>query len=510
MAPSDSSSDHTVEPPARARRVYLIVLLAAVALYWATSQRGVAWQDSGMHQLRVLNGEYTNPLGLALAHPLLIAMGQPLRIVGEANLPTALNMLSGLGMAVAVANVYLLGHRLTGRHVPAVAAASLLAVGHTAWWLATITETYCWVVAGLTTELLLVHSLIARPRWWTAAALALVNGLGLSLHNFALLPLGVYVVAVVILIAKRRMSVGALAASIVAWLAGAGVLLGLVIAQGAATGEWVAAIQSALFGASWRGDVLAAPTSAPVTGAMCILLNWPFASLVPVLVGWALMLRRAGRGFGAVLIAVAAIHLLFAIRYPVPDQFMFLLPTHALLAVGAAVGLARIGRMVGRRREIILGAVAVSLVLTPVLYGVTPAILQRTGRSIRPGRSWPYRDENRYWITPWKFNEQSADRFARMALDVAEPDAEILPAGMATPPLQVLQRATGYRRDVRVLLLGADLVAPGAAAGDDLRNYLTEQVVYAVAADPVPIPAAWRPHVRTDQRYPLVRIEYDD
>jgi hypothetical protein len=43
-----------------------------------------------------------------------------------------------------------------------------------------------------------------------------------------------------------------------------------------------------------------------------------------------------------------------------------------------------------------------------------------------------------------------------------------------------------------------------------LRNYLTEKAVYAVAAEPVPIPAAWWPHVEINQRYPLLRIESVD
>lgn len=510
MALTDPSSDPRAGSAGWAWRIYLLVALAAVALYWTTAQRGVAWQDSGMHQLRVLDSRYTNPLGLALAHPLLIAMGQPLKVFGDANVPTAMNMLSGVGMALAVANVYLLGYRLTGRHAGAVIAAIMLGLGHTAWWLATITETYCWVAAGLTAELLLLHSLIARPRWSTLALLALINGLGLSLHNFALLPLGVYAVVAGVLVIKRRLGPLALLAATVAWSVGAAGLLGLLIARGVSTGDWGEAIHSALFGASWSTDVVATSTSAPVKAAMYILLNWPFVSLAPVAVGWWLMVRRVGRPVGWALAAVAAIHVVFAVRYPVPDQFMFLLPTYTLFALGAAVGLDRIFRMRRRWRGICLGAVLVSIALTPVLYGITPPILKRTGRSIRAGRSWPFRDENRYWITPWKFSEGSAQRFAQAALDVAALDAEILPAGMATPPLQVFQRACGYREDIRILALDATPATPNANDPAILRNYLTSTTVYAVAAEPNPIPSGWLPHVKVSRIYPLLRIEPAD
>jgi len=489
----------------RTWRIYLAILLAAAAVYGLTAQRGVSWQDSGLHQLRVLNAEYTNPLGLALAHPLLIAMGQPLRLLGDSSVPTALNVLSGVGMAIAIANIYLLGRRLTGRHVPAILAAIMLGVSHTAWWLATITETYCWVAAGLTTELVLVHSLIARPRWRTAAALGLVNGLGLSLHNFALLALGVYLVVILALIPKRRLSIGAAVAAAVGWLIGAAGLLGLVIAQAAQTGEWGEAVLSALFGRQWREDVLAISAAAPIRALAYIFLNWPFVSLVPVVLGWWRIARHAARPVAATFGAVAAIHLIFAIRYPVPDQFMFLLPAYTLLAVGAAVGLDAMFRMQRRWREIWICAVAISIVLTPIAYGVAPPLLDRMGYSIRPGRSWPYRDENRYWLTPWKLNERSAQQFAAAALAVAADDARIIPAGMATPPLQALQRATGCRPDVHVLPLGTR-PATLAETAAELRSYLSANPVYTVAAEPVPIPAAWRPHVVLRRIGPLLRI----
>jgi hypothetical protein len=68
---------------------------------------------------------------------------------------------------------------------------------------------------------------------------------------------------------------------------------------------------------------------------------------------------------------------------------MFRLPTHTLFVIAAAVDLDRIVRSNSRWRGIILKAVAVSVTLTPILYGVRPPILKRTGISIQPGRSFP-------------------------------------------------------------------------------------------------------------------------
>ncbi|MFW6146282.1 MAG: hypothetical protein ACOC7R_03005 [Planctomycetota bacterium] len=509
MTSSEASPDPPLRPRRPAWRVYVLTAAAAFALYAATVGRGPAWQDSGMHQYRVLRAEYTNDWGLALAHPLLIAMGQPLRLLGDANLPTALSLLSGLGMALAVANVYLLGRRLTGRDAPALIAAGMLAISHTAWWLATIAETYCWVTAGLTAELLLLHALLTRPRWTHAAGLALISGLGFSLHNFALLPLPVYVTVVVVLLIRRRLPGAVVPAVLAAWLAGASLQVGLILHDGATGGDWGATLRSALFGAMWQDHVLNSSAAVLRNGVLYIALSWPLLALAPVVYGWALMPRRAGRPVAAALGAVGLIHLLFAIRYPVPDQFMFLLPGYALFAVGAAVGVDGMLRLHPRWRRAWTIGLAASIILTPVLYGVAPMVLTARGKSIRPGKSWPYRDENRYWISPWKCGETSGARFAREALDRAAADSVILPSGMATFPLQVLQEAEGLRKDVWVVPLDHEGWLASKKDLDACRDLAGGRVAYTVDAEPFPLKALDETVGRRPVG-PLVRLDWPE
>lgn len=434
-------------------RAYVVTVLLAACLYGLTAQRGPTWQDSGYHQLRALRLDLNNPLGLALSHSLMIVAAQPLKFLfGPALLPTVMNIVSGIGMAIAVANVLLLGYWLTGRPAAAILAAAMLAVCHTAWWLATISETYCWVTTGLTTELLLLVSLLANPRPWKLLLLMLISGLGFSLHNLALLPLPVYAVTAVLLVARRRVPAWALLAAVACWLCGAALQLGLVIQAGLSNG-WGWAINSALFGSEWAPKVASLSPHRLKGGVIYVLLNWPFLSLVPVLLGWWLMPGRAGRAMGTALGTIAAIELIFGIRYDVPDQFMFLLPAYALLAIGAAVGIDRLLALPARARRVAMVLVVASLALTPVLYGLAPWVMTRMGRSLRHGYHLPYRDENRYWITPWKFNEHSADRFARGALAVAAPDGVILASGTMGPPIMVVQAALGLSPQVTIEMM---------------------------------------------------------
>ncbi|MCK4602605.1 MAG: DUF2723 domain-containing protein, partial [Phycisphaerae bacterium] len=217
-------------------------------LYLLTCQRGVSWQDSGMFQWRILQGDYSGNLGLALAHPLYIAAGRVLCHISPRHLPFLLNSFSGLGMAVALANLAAVGALLTGRRWIGLTSAAILAVAHTVWWLSTIAETYTWSVAGLTAELWLLVILLRRPRWGVLAALALINGLGWGMHNFALLPLPVYVTIAVALIIKRKLPAWSLATAAAAYILGAGLYIGMIIDLAIRTGDAAGAVRSALFG----------------------------------------------------------------------------------------------------------------------------------------------------------------------------------------------------------------------------------------------------------------------
>ena len=510
MIASNPTRHRTAGPRFSAPKVYALVLLAGLSLYWATAQRGAAWQDSGVHQMRVLDAEYENEWGLALAHPLYIAMCQPLRILGEANVPTAMHLLSGVGMAITLANVYLLGRWLTRRNAPAVLAAAALGVCHTGWWLATIAETYCWVTAGLTGELLLLTWLIARPRWWKLLLLALLNGLGFSLHNLALLALPVYVVAGVLLVVQHRMSWLSLAGAAAVWLMGAGPQLGIIIHHGLQAGDWSATIRSALFGRNWQASVMSSSLPAVGKAGMYTVMNWPFLSLVPVVVGWWVMAKYAGRAVGSALGAIAAVHLIFSARYTVPDQFMFLLPAYTLFAVGAAVGIDRLCQLRLRRRRVWMCLVVASLILTPVLYGVAPSVLDWTGRSIRPHRRWPYRDENRYWIHSWKFNERSADTFARDALAVAAPDGVIVLSTTAASPPMVLQRSARLHQSVHIEAREQITLPDFRHDPAGYRAALAGRSLYVIVGTPDFMPEAMAPYVKRRRMMPLYRLDFVD
>jgi hypothetical protein len=447
-----NTSPNIYRPAERARSIkvcWLVVFSAGALLYVLTAQQGVSWQDSGSFQWRAIVGDYEGDLGLALAHPLYIAAGQALHAAFGPALPAALNAFSGIGMAVALANLAGLLMQITGRRWIALAIPAVAGVAHTAWWLGTIAEVYTWTAAGLTAELWLLVSLLHRPRWQTLSALALVSGLGWSLHNFALLPLPVYLVAAGWLVASRRLRAKALAPAAGAYLAGAAPLLVMIVAEAFESGP-VAAVLSALFG-DYRDAVLSSgggsffKANAALTAMNFVNLLLPLA-----IVGW-LSLPRLGKPAAAALAAITIIELLFFVRYPVPDQFTFFLPSLMVISLAAGLGADRLARKGRNWAAVVLGLCLLSLAGGPALYAAAPSLARRAGVAPQRARALPFRDEVRYWLVPWKHNEDSAQQFARAALGQVQPGSTIIADETSAYPLRLAKRLAGARPDVTIL-----------------------------------------------------------
>ncbi|MGC9454481.1 MAG: protein O-mannosyl-transferase family [Phycisphaerae bacterium] len=434
------------------------VFLAAAVLYAATCQRGISWQDSGMFQWRVATGDYTGELGLALAHPLYIAAGRAMtRLPGSD--AYWLNFFSGLGSAVALANLAGLLTYITHKRWVAAATAAMLAVAHSLWWLSTVAEVYTWTIAGLTLEVWLLISLIDHPKGWKLASLAFVNGLGLAVHNFALLPLPVYAIIAVWLVVKHRLPARWLPAAAVAWTAGAGLYIAQIVHL-AAGEEYTlfAAISSALVG-EYGEQVLNLAGMSKYWKVNVALASLSFVNLMLPLavVGWVRLGRWLSRPAAAAVAAITVIHAVFFLRYPVPDQFTFMLPTLTMIALAAGLGVATLSRRSRRWRTAAVAACVLSVIGPPVFYATAPKLAAVAGFDATGKARHPYRNEMRYWLVPWKHNETSAQRFAREVVEAASRTGGVIWAD-STPAwalaAEVQRRGMG---NVQVQLYGRPL-----------------------------------------------------
>jgi len=400
------------------RRVWFLVAVVAATLFLLTAQRGPAWQDSGIFQWRMHTFDPAGWLGLALAHPLLIILGRSVRDIPLGSEPWRLNAISALAAAVATANLAVIVRRLVPK-VPVAAyfAAGAFALAHTVWWLATITESHMLLAALMSGELLALIALARKPRVSMVLLLGLLNGLGVATHNLALLALPAYAGVVVVLVWQRRIGWSSAPLFAGAWCLGASPMIFLTIQMAGQIGA-VSAVQSALFGQSWQGQVLGGSGRAITLGLGYIIYNFPNLVLPLSAVGLWRLRRRVGTFLAVAMAYITAIHFVFAVRYTVPDQFMFFVPFYLMVAMLAGLGLAHLCE--GRLKWLKVAAIA-SLLLGPIAYAVAP-VAARAMKLPLPGsrRTLPFRDHARYWLTPWKHNENSAGQFARTALGQLE------------------------------------------------------------------------------------------
>jgi len=431
------------------KTLYAAVFVGFLLLYGLTTQRGPSWQDSGIFQWRIHTLDLNGWLGLALSHPLLILLGKVFGLLPFGPPAWRLNLVSAAFGAFAVANVVLLVWRLTPhRPVAWIVAGGLFAFSHTLWWLATICESQVILVGWFTLELHLLLSLVRRPRAATAALLGLVNGVGWSTHNLALLATPAYAIVALLLCSGGLLRRRALLYAAGGWLVGAGGMLGLILSESSRTGLG-AAFHSALFGQSWRGAVFAVRPKTFAMGAGYILYNFPNLGLPLMAIGlWSLRKRLPGL-LGAALLYLTLVYFLFPIRYSVPDQFMFFLPFYAMVSILAGVGLGGLKRTVRSRW---LGALALAgVAVTPMVYLAAPAVWRCLALPLPGRKDLPFRDPGRYWLQPWKGGEDSAGRFARTALEQVPDGSVIVADGTSRPALRWVQDVEQQNQGVTIL-----------------------------------------------------------
>ena len=511
----------------RATALALAVGAVAFAVYAATAQRGISWQDSGEYQYKFLVGAYDWEVGAGIArlHPTYILLTRLLvACLPGVEVPYVYALSSGFGMALSLAALALTVYGVTRSMSAACLSSVLLGGAHMAWWLSTMAEVYTWSLAFLMLELAcLVRALRARSFAWFAGAL-FFNGCHFGVHNFALLNLPVYAVLFLAYFWRAAWRWGLCAA---VWGIGALPILIPIARYGMETGSLAAVIQSALFGEVFQQRIFAVDVRegplwlSNMALSSCSFLNpcWLYAAVVPLAAwrGW----RKAGRtqggnerrsdlnaqrsgdgrakeggeahafqangerasrergrprplhrfsqtisrlGIGSAaalescarssnlraetpalptalrkgdathsplaaahglpawgtLLALTGVHALFWVRYLVPDQATFLLPTLGLLAVWAGLGAARV--LPGRRCWL-----AASLAVSVACSVLAPHVTCLAAERLLPPRSrvLPFRDEFSYWAYPWKHNENSAERFVAAVAGERYPESMV-------------------------------------------------------------------------------------
>lgn len=454
-------------PDTNRRNLILFSAIGGLLLYVLTCAPGALWQDSGMFQVRVWQGDLSGNLGLPLAHPLYILLAKSFCALPLGSYAYRVNLFSALCGALALGLAADLLWSLTRRRVAVVCGVAMLGLSHTYWTHSVIAEVYTLYVLGMLAEFCLIERFLRRRAFVWLVLAALTNGLNLSNHLMAILHWPAYFGMLVWALRVGRIRGRHVVAVLLALLVGSAPYLYLMGREMFLAGRPIVDVcREALVGPPRRAKAVLAvsfPFVKQCTSAVLyFLLNFPtpLAALAPV--GFLAARRKpSAKWFAWIGGTTFVVGFIFAFRYLVPDQYVFYLPCYVLFALMAGIG---VDHLIGKLRKNGWRAVAVSLtalaLLPALIYETAPSILRSRGFSIGPTRDLPYRDTYAFFIRPRKNGDDSAERFCREALELAAPDGALIGDSTIRSPLVYVRDVEGVGRGVAIGVPGEAVPAP--------------------------------------------------
>jgi hypothetical protein len=461
---------------------YFAVLAAAGALYVLTGAPGMLWQDSGMIQYRVWHNDIEGKLGLALAHPLfyLLAIGAKYIPLGE--FANRVNLVSACAGALAIANLFLLMRLWLGSTSAALFSALTLALSHTFWQHAAVTETYTLYNALLLAELIMLLQYVKSGRVKYLCWLGFFNGLAVADHMLGSIAFVCYAVFILSLLIKRRIRFVQVLAVAGLWILGALPYEFLIIRQIIQTGDVLGTLQSAAFGKRWAGAVLNTSMSLKIIkeDILFIVLNFPTPGFLLFFAGLAALYKRAvGRAFAHIILALLILFFLFAFRYTVPDRYAFFIPFYVMVSILMGVGFYNYFLV---RYRIGWAVAFFACAFLPIAaYAIAPTIAKRAHFALSE-RQIPYRDEYKWFLQPWLCGYHGAGQFANAVFETVEPNAVVYADNTTVYPLLCEQEIKSKRPDVKIV--SHLFSSPGAPVFDEKTadEILHKRPIYVVSA----------------------------
>jgi hypothetical protein len=473
---------------------------AALVLYVATLAPDLVWQDAGDYQFQAARLNLSRPGDAVRVHPWFLVVAHFLGKIPLWNYAYAANLASAIGSALAVGNVLLLVRLMTGRTLPAVLAATTLAVGHGLWAYATVAQTYGWAAAMLSALALAAWMWTVRRqvRWMLMAAF--VGGMAVSDHMMVILALAAMTVWSVAECVRGRAPWWVLPAGAALWTLGATLYWIVLAGEYARTGSLWMTIRSGTVG-QWGSGVFNLADLPGTLGksAMYVVLNYPTPLALAAVAGaWRLARRRDA--FSWLILAMTVLYLGWAARYKVVDPEAFFIPFYVFASVLVGVGVAGmwpdLGACSARPCRWLAPCALMALAVMPVgVYAVLPAAARWADSDFIKTRmrEIPHRNAYKYLLQPWKTGNRSARHFAADTFASLPQGAVLFSDSTPLAPLVCLQKLEGVRPDVRIIgqvdMCGAVETGPWSLPRELVPDYVAIwRHVYVVSDRPAYMP----------------------
>jgi len=462
-------------------RDYFLVLFVFGVVYVFTCAPGVLWQDSGLFQYRIWNNDIVGRLGLALSHPLYHMIGIMVRHIPLGDFAYRVNLISAFFAAVSAANMFLLVRLWLNRTFPAVVATVSFGLAWTIWQHGCIAEVYSLYTAFFLAELIVLLQYCKTGRVGYLCWLALLNGLALANHMWAVIPLACYLVYVVVLLVKKQVSWRWVVLMAVLWLAGASPYLYLIVNDFVQGGDFRASLLSAAFGNNWQSGVtnVGITWKIVVENILFLGLNYPTPNALLFFVGaYALYKTTPSRAFGHIFVAVSILFFVFAFRYTVPDRYAFFIPFYCLSSAFIGVGVHVV--MSKKKNMVLAGAIMLCTLLPIPVYAIVPTVAKKLNVNIGLKRSIPFRDEYTYFLQPWQNGNYGPMRFSERVFSVAQKNAVIYADSTPVYTLWYRQEIEGERKDIEIV--SSHVFTENSPLTEDrIEQTLAERPVYVLS-----------------------------
>lgn len=468
-----------VQSPSPAMRSYggaAIVFGLSLLFYLKTLAPTVVWGDPA--KLAVTSHQLLLSVGIG-NHPLRNMVGWVWgHLMPFQDYFFEQNLLSAVLSAVALVFLYLAALQLTRSVLASLLAVLSLAVAHTYWWLAVVSESYAllWVFLAAALWGGLRWRETGQRRW--LFGIAVCFGLGFSDHKVMFLFAPAFAL-LILLHRPRTLS----EVSTVALVVG-GLLLGLLPFIGTFLLELQQAPWQHVINKAFLQDISIAPggrvrltLSGPeiyegprkiaeelAKYPAYLLYQFPSPAYLLGLLG-AVSLFRKERKLFSFTASLVALDVFFASGWLYTRQPEVTVPSYIVYSLFVAEGAQSVRIAVANRimlpvifkRTLLTGGAALLVVAPPVFYGSMPSATKALGVELLSPRTIPYRDNARYFYLPDKSGYDGARRYGEEVFRLAEPGSLIIGDFTPLTVLLYLQDVEGMRPDVE--LLGADLLS---------------------------------------------------
>lgn len=431
---------------------YLTVLAVFSILYAFSCAPSMLWQDSGMYQYRIWHNEIKGNLGLALSHPLYHIIGIVVKHIPAGEFAHRINLISSAAGAVAVANLFLFLRLYLKSILPALLASVTFAFSWTMWRSSSISEVYTLYMLFLSTEMIMLYKYIHTRRPYFLYLLALISGLALSVHLWAVIPLFCYLLFATVLLIQKRLSIKHAGLCLLMWFIGAIPYEYLIIKEFIGSSGLTAVFASALFGSSWQSRVLNTSLTARIVKENLLFIGYNFSTINFLFFFTGLYTLKSFKpmqGFRYILLGIMALFFIFAFRYKVPDRYAFFLPFYYFVCIFIGIGYHWLDR---RWNNIFFRSIVLIFTLMPIFFYIyAPKLAEKKKIDLGTSRKIPYRNDYMWFLRPWKTSCKGPRRFALAALQRAAPDSLIYADGTTVYPLLYLQQVENVETGVTVV-----------------------------------------------------------